>query len=73
MSGTDLRQGSSQTRRRSVAGLDPAEQLAIVDLNVRTLVEMTSRFLLSIRSARGKILSVASIAAYFPGGPGMAA
>jgi short-subunit dehydrogenase len=56
-----------------VAGLDPAEQLAIVDLNVRTLVEMTLRFLPSIRSARGKILNVASIAAYFPGGPGMAA
>jgi len=56
-----------------VAGLDPAEQLAIVDLNVRTLVEMTLRFLPSIRSARGKILNIASIAAYFPGGPGMAA
>jgi uncharacterized protein len=56
-----------------VAGLDPAEQLAIVDLNVRTLVEMTLRFLPSIRSAHGKILNVASIAAYFPGGPGMAA
>ena len=55
------------------AGLDPAEQLAIVDLNVRTLVEMTLRFLPSIRSARGKILNVASIVAYFPGGPGMAA
>jgi uncharacterized protein len=55
------------------AGLDPAEQLAIVDLNVRTLVEMTLRFLPSIRSARGKILNVASVAAYFPGGPGMAA
>ncbi len=56
-----------------VAGLNPAEQLAIVDLNVRTLVEMTLRFLPGIRSARGKILNVASIAAYFPGGPGMAA
>lgn len=56
-----------------VAGLDPAEQLAIVELNVRTLVEMTLRFLPSIRSARGKILNVASVAAYFPGGPGMAA
>jgi short-subunit dehydrogenase len=55
------------------AGLDPAEQLAIVDLNVRTLVEMTLRFLPGIRAARGKILNVASVAAYFPGGPGMAA
>src|SRR6202022_3252208 len=54
-------------------GLDPAEQLAIVDLNIRAVVEITLCFLPSIRSARGKILNVASIAAYFPGGPGMAA
>jgi hypothetical protein len=30
-------------------------------------------FLPSIRAARGKILNVASVAAYFPGGPGMMA
>ena len=29
-------------------------------------------FLPAIRAARGKILNVASVAAYFPGGPGMA-
>jgi hypothetical protein len=56
-----------------VASLDPAEQLAIVDLNIRSVVEMTLCFLPAIRAARGKILNVASIAAYFPGGPGMAA
>ncbi|MGH6795243.1 MAG: SDR family NAD(P)-dependent oxidoreductase [Methylocella sp.] len=55
------------------AGLDPAEQLAIVDLNIRAVVEITLRFLPAIRAARGKILNVASVAAYFPGGPGMAA
>ncbi|MFZ0494341.1 MAG: SDR family NAD(P)-dependent oxidoreductase [Methylocella sp.] len=55
------------------AGLDPAEQLAIVDLNIRAVVEITLCFLPAIRAARGKILNVASIAAYFPGGPGMAA
>jgi hypothetical protein len=55
------------------AGLDPAEQLAIVDLNIRAAVEITLCFLPSIRAARGKILNVASVAAYFPGGPGMAA
>jgi len=55
------------------AGLDSAEQLAIVDLNLRAVVEITLCFLPSIRAARGKILNVASIAAYFPGGPGMAA
>ncbi len=56
-----------------VAGLDPAEQLGVVDVNLRAVVEITLCFLPSIRSARGKILNVASIAAYFPGGPGMAA
>jgi short-subunit dehydrogenase len=55
-----------------VAELDQAEQLAIVDLNVRSVVAMTVRFLPQIRAARGKILNVASIAAFFPGGPGMA-
>jgi len=55
------------------AGLDLAEQLAIVDLNVRAAVDLTLRFLPAIRAARGKILNVASIASYFPGGPGMAA
>lgn len=55
------------------AGLDPAEQLAIVDLNIRAAVEITLCFLPAIRAARGKILNVASIAAYFPGSPGMAA
>jgi uncharacterized protein len=55
-----------------VAELDQAEQLAIVDLNVRSVVAMTLRFLPQIRAARGKILNVASVAAFFPGGPGMA-
>lgn len=54
------------------AQLNAAEQLAIVDLNVRSLVEITLRFLPQIRTARGKILNVASIVAFFPGGPGMA-
>ncbi len=54
-----------------VADLESTEQLGIVDLNVRALVEITLRFLPQIRAARGKILNVASVAAYFPGGPGM--
>jgi short-subunit dehydrogenase len=53
--------------------LDQGEQLAIVDLNVRVAMEMTLRFLPAICAARGKILNVASIASYFPGGPRMAA
>ena len=55
------------------ADLDVAEQLAIIDLNIRAAVEMTLRFLPAIAAARGKILNVASVASYFPGGPGMAA
>lgn len=51
---------------------DPAEQLGIVDLNVRALVEATAQFLPEIRAAKGKILNVASVVSYFPGGPGMA-
>jgi uncharacterized protein len=51
---------------------DPAEQLAIVGLNIRAVVEITLCFLPAIRAARGKILIIASLAAYFPGGPGMA-
>lgn len=54
-----------------VAALDPAEQLAIVDLNVRALLELTLLFLPQIRKAKGKILNVASVVSYFPGGPGM--
>jgi short-subunit dehydrogenase len=55
-----------------VAQLNAAEQLAIVDLNIRSLVEITLRFLPQIRATQGKILNVASIASFFPGGPGMA-
>ncbi|WP_036256674.1 SDR family NAD(P)-dependent oxidoreductase [Methylocapsa acidiphila] len=54
------------------AELDPVEQSGIVDLNVRALVEMTAQFLPEIRAAKGKILNVASVVSYFPGGPGMA-
>lgn len=55
------------------ASLDTAEQLALIDLNIRAAVEMTLRFLPAICAVRGKILNVASVASYFPGGPGMAA
>lgn len=54
------------------ADLDPAEQLAIIDLNIRALVEITLQFLPAIRAAKGKILNVASVASYISGGPGMA-
>lgn len=55
------------------SGLSHAEQLELVDLNVRATLDITLRFLPAIRAAKGKILNVASTAAYFPGGPSMAA
>ena len=52
--------------------LDQADQLAMIDLNVRAATEITLRFLPAICRARGKILNVASLASYLPGGPRMA-
>lgn len=46
---------------------DPAEQLAIVDLNIRALTALTLRFLGPIVAARGGVLNVASVAAFMPG------
>jgi short-subunit dehydrogenase len=54
-----------------VAELDAAEQLAIVDLNIRALTALTLRFLKPIIAAKGAILNVASMAAFMPG-PGFA-
>ena len=47
--------------------LDRAQQLAMVDLNVRVLTELTLRFADSIVRHRGGILNVASIASFLPG------
>ena len=55
----------------TVAELDRDEQLGIVDLNIRALVELTLLLLPDLKAARGRVLNVASIAAFFPG-PGMA-
>ncbi len=52
--------------------LDQAEQLGMIDLNIRAATEITLRFLPAICQARGKILNVASLAGYLPGGPRMA-
>jgi short-subunit dehydrogenase len=54
-----------------VARLDPREQVEIVDVNVRAVLDLTLAFLPEIIAARGKILNVASIVSFFPG-PGMA-
>lgn len=54
-----------------VAQLDPAKQLAIVDLNNQALTDLTLRFIDSIKRHKGGVLNVASIAGFMPG-PGMA-
>jgi uncharacterized protein len=50
-----------------VETLDPAEQLAMIDLNVRALTALTLRFLPGIVANQGAIMNVASIAAFMPG------
>ncbi|MCC7348761.1 MAG: SDR family oxidoreductase [Variibacter sp.] len=51
-------------------GLDRAEQLAMIDLNVRTLTDLSLRWIDRIELHRGGILNVASVAGFLPG-PGM--
>src|SRR2546423_2712909 len=51
--------------------LDRADQLAMIDVNVRALTELSLAFIDSLERRRGGILNVASIAAFMPG-PGMA-
>jgi short-subunit dehydrogenase len=53
------------------AELDRSEQLAMIDLNVRALTDLSLRFIDSLGRHRGGILNVASISGFFPG-PGMA-
>lgn len=51
--------------------LDSAAQLAMIDLNVRTLTDLSLRWIDSLTRRRGGILNVASVAGFLPG-PGMA-
>jgi short-subunit dehydrogenase len=51
--------------------LDRAEQLGIIDVNIRALADLTLRFAPSVIQHRGGILNVGSIAGFLPG-PGMA-
>jgi uncharacterized protein len=53
------------------AALDRDQQLAMVDLNVRAMTDLSLTFVDSLARHRGGILNVASIAAFLPG-PGMA-
>jgi uncharacterized protein len=53
------------------AALNGDEQLAMVDVNIRALTELSLRFVESLARHRGGILNVASVAAFMPG-PGLA-
>jgi short-subunit dehydrogenase len=53
------------------AELDRKEQLAMIDLNVRALSDLSLGFIDSLARHRGGILNVASLASFMPG-PGMA-
>jgi short-subunit dehydrogenase len=53
------------------ATLNRSEQLAMIDLNVRTLTELSLAFVDSLARRKGGILNVASVAGFLPG-PGMA-
>lgn len=53
------------------AELNHAEQLTMIDLNVRVLTELSLAFVGPLQRHKGGILNVASIAAFLPG-PGMA-
>ena len=53
------------------AKLDRNEQLAMIDLNVRALTELSLTFVDSLSRHRGGLLNLASVASFLPG-PGMA-
>jgi uncharacterized protein len=53
------------------AQLDHAEQLAMIDLNIRFLTELSLAFVDTLARLRGGILNVSSVAGFLPG-PGMA-
>src|SRR6185437_13202110 len=55
----------------TAASLDRDEQLAMIDVNIRALTELSLAFVDSLARHRGGILNVASVAAFLPG-PGMA-
>jgi uncharacterized protein len=57
--------------RGEAAALSRDEQLAMIDVNVRALTELSLMFVDSVARHRGGILNVASLAAFLPG-PGMA-
>jgi short-subunit dehydrogenase len=57
--------------RGPAANLDRAEQIAMIDLNVRALAAMSLMFVDSLKRHGGGLINVASLSGFFPG-PGMA-
>jgi short-subunit dehydrogenase len=55
----------------AAARLDRTQQLAMIDLNVRALTELSLAYIDSLERRRGGILNVASVAGFLPS-PGMA-
>jgi uncharacterized protein len=55
----------------AAAKLDLAEQLAMIDVNIRVLTNLSLAFVGTLQRHRGGILNVASVAGFLPG-PGMA-
>lgn len=49
------------------ASLDQAEQLAMIDLNVRALTDFSLAFIDSLTRQRGGLLNVASVGSFLPG------
>ena len=49
------------------ASLDRGEQLAMIDLNVRALTDLSLAFIDSLTRQRGGLLNVASVAGFLPG------
>ena len=56
----------------AAAEIPIADQLKLIDLDVRALTDLTLRFIDSVTRHRGGILNVASVAGFLPG-PGLAA
>ena len=54
----------------SAAALDHAEQLAMIDVAVRMLTELSLAFVNRLARHRGGVLNVGSVAGFLPG-PGM--
>jgi uncharacterized protein len=55
----------------AAATLDRSEQLSMIDLNIRTLTDLSLAFVDDLARTGGGILNVASVAGFLPG-PGMA-